>query len=450
MKTGPIAHGVLLVVVLIFGYQTWTKEKKVKPKTGNVAVWTGSVDSLVSVTFETSNPKAHTSRKLTIERRDESGQTYYWGKETRSRRAPKKANNAGHGHGHGHGHDEAKKDDAKKDGAKKGDAKKSDAKKDDAKKDDAKKDDAKKDDAKKDDAKAPEPEEEPELVTTTREFPIGEKGMDMLEALASLKALRTLGKVEQDRLEEYELHEQKDIVTVAFKSGTHTLIIGGRVYKGSNRYAMTPNDERAFTIAGTTLQPLYSGEHGVKLQKVHAYKPEDVSKIAIKVAEQTRELVRTEVKDAKGTRQSWALADSPDKADQTMKLFVEQIDKLRPSQYERELDAAKLTTLTTLTYFDKSGKQLGRFELFKLPPEPKPEQQETADNNKPKPEANTTTPGGPPHTKTPPGDNKPGSKTGTKVTEKAKYYIRTEHTRIYGLVSAFNAEKVEDDLKDIF
>ena len=31
MKRGPIVHGILLVAVLIFGYQTWTRDKTVGP-----------------------------------------------------------------------------------------------------------------------------------------------------------------------------------------------------------------------------------------------------------------------------------------------------------------------------------------------------------------------------------------------------------------------------------
>ena len=36
---GAIIHGVLLVVMLVYGYRTWTRDKTVEPNVGSVVLW---------------------------------------------------------------------------------------------------------------------------------------------------------------------------------------------------------------------------------------------------------------------------------------------------------------------------------------------------------------------------------------------------------------------------
>ena len=93
---GVIVHGVLLILMLGFGYQTWTRDKTVHVSTGDVSIWDMNVADLQAVEIETTKsdpatPTKSSQRSVRIERRTDAGGTYWWGIETRVDQKPKAA-----------------------------------------------------------------------------------------------------------------------------------------------------------------------------------------------------------------------------------------------------------------------------------------------------------------------------------------------------------------------
>src|SRR5262245_50390687 len=150
---GALIHGVLLVVMLVYGYRTWTRDKTVQPDFGAVVLWERSEADLTALELKAEN------KIVKLERRGQGGESYWWGIETNIERKPKPkppeppkpAETPKPGEGSGSA---AKAGDAKPGDAKPGDAKAGDAKPGDAKAGDAKPGDAKAGDAKPGDAKA--------------------------------------------------------------------------------------------------------------------------------------------------------------------------------------------------------------------------------------------------------------------------------------------------------
>jgi len=390
MMRGPIIHGVLLTVALLLAYQTWTREKKAEPKFGTVSVWSKPDSSLQALIFETKD------RTVRLERRTDGNDTYYWGKEirvTRKRPPPK-----------------PKRDK----------------------------------DAGPDDSKPAE-----ESKTTTREFPGGEKAEASFKHFASLKALRNLGEVSESDKEKYGLSESTDNITAVFTEGEHSLILGGKVFGSTDRYVLDTESGRGYAIAGAVLRSLNAGETGLRVKKLHRFKGEEVGKARVATAKGAeRTLVRFTVKGAKKDRKTWADAASPDKPDQTMANFIDQISKLRPSRFEPELDAGTLDLLVTVEYSAANGKAMGRFELFKEKPEPEeepPPEEAPAEDDAAKKgddavkDANK-------------GDEAKGPKKPEKKKPKKKqnYYVRTEFTRVLGKIVRSKGEAIDGDLAQIF
>ena len=46
---GALIHGVLLAVMLVYGYRTWTRDKTVQPNVGNVVLWNRAESDIVSI-----------------------------------------------------------------------------------------------------------------------------------------------------------------------------------------------------------------------------------------------------------------------------------------------------------------------------------------------------------------------------------------------------------------
>ncbi len=319
MMRSPIIHGVLLVVMLGVAYQTWTREKKVETKTGNVTVWNEDSSKLTSLVFETKN------RTLRIERRGTGEDSYLWGKEIRTRKVrkprPKPAPTADKDAGP---------------------------------------------------SKPPPPEFEEKI--TTREFPIGDAGIKLAKNFSRLRALRDLGQVTDEHRKSYKLDNSIDNVTVSFAGGkTHSLVMGGRVHGTGNRYFVDPETNKGYVLAGPLVSPLSAGETTLTLKKLHAYAPGEEKKVTIKVAGKERKLVRLETKVGKGKikrkRKTWADVATPTKADQTMANVLDHIAKLKPAQYVLDKKTDGLELLAEVEYQDASGKRIGFVKLYREAPE---------------------------------------------------------------------------------
>jgi hypothetical protein len=376
MKTGPAIHGALLVAALLVAYQTWTREEKVEPKTGAYTVWTERADSLQAITLETPD------RTVRVERRGAGADAHLWGTETTSRKAPRPPRPP----------------------VAEGE-------------------------------EPPPPPPEPETVHVTREFPVGTGGDDAFANLSALRALRELAELSDERKEEYGLADSTDQLSASFAGKTRTLILGGKVHGGSDRYALDPDSGRAYVIAGPILQPLERGEAGLRLQEIHAFDDDDLTGAVVVVGERERALVRTTVADDQGTQKTWADAASPNEANLTMANFIDRISKLRPTRYESDIEVDDLELLVRVDYRTDAGKPPGWFELYRTRP---------ADAPAPAPEPGAEAPPEPGAEAAPPTpDNLSGA-------GEVQYYVRTERTYALGAVSKIAAERIDQDLAQIF
>jgi len=79
---GALIHGALLVVMLVYGYRTWTRDRTVKPDLGKVVLWDKGEADLVSMELQT-------DKKITkVERRGQGADAYWWGTETTIEKKP--------------------------------------------------------------------------------------------------------------------------------------------------------------------------------------------------------------------------------------------------------------------------------------------------------------------------------------------------------------------------
>ena len=87
MKSALI-HGILLAVMLVYGYRTWTRDKTVQKNLGSVVLWDKSEADLVSLEYTTDKiedklpGKPQKKKTVRIERRGDGAAAYWWGIET--------------------------------------------------------------------------------------------------------------------------------------------------------------------------------------------------------------------------------------------------------------------------------------------------------------------------------------------------------------------------------
>ena len=131
MRKGLVAHGALLAVALLAAYQTWTRDKTIKPKLGDVTLMSMAVDSIDLITLQ------QDLKQVKVERRADATGSYLWATVIRTPPPPKVPEMP---------------EDA-----------------------------------------VSSPDAPPAIQPSTREFPVGKDGSTWLEKVAPLRALRDLG-----------------------------------------------------------------------------------------------------------------------------------------------------------------------------------------------------------------------------------------------------------------
>jgi hypothetical protein len=238
------------------------------------------------------------------------------------------------------------------------------------------------------DAGAPPP---PGPRTTVGFVSVG-SGDKLAEALAPLKALRALGKIGPDRAGEFGLADPEATVTVTIGSADHKLVLGSTTPGGSDRYVRDEATGEVYAVKGEPLRNLESAESLLLERDLHEWKDTEVQRARIKAGGKARELVRS---GPEGKR-FWADAQRPDTNDETLGNWMSKLDRLRPSEFVLTPPEGK-ETLFEIEYTGR--KPLGTIEVVKV-----------------------------------------------KGSDKPAFYLRTEHTRVYGKVVSTLAEQLEQDL----
>lgn len=313
-----------------------------------------------------------------------------------------------------------------------------------------------------------------EEIDKINEFMAGEKGQTLFNDLANLRALRDLGSPSDEDLKEYGLVDSKDNVTLTYSGGTKSLVIGGRIYGGRDRYVRDPETGKAYVVAGAVIDDLLTGESALRLRKVHAFEYDEVDKAVVSAAGQTRSLVRITVEDEQHvTVKNWADASKPGEPDQTMSNFLQNIDRLRPTRFEPELDVKELTLMVKVDYQRSDGGAMGWLELYEqvIQPEPaeKPEEDASAADQASDGQGGEGEATGDqdPGEETAEGDDtgaadeaeKEDNEAEKEKEEEAKkpiqpkrrvYYIRTELTRVPAVVPLDSATRITEDIDQLF
>jgi hypothetical protein len=267
------------------------------------------------------------------------------------------------------------------------------------------------------------PTDQPAPITTTREFPVGDGAEKVIKAVTSARALADLGKLTDELKKEYKLEDTSITLSIVFKSGTKSFVIGGSVYGGSDKYALDTDTGKGYVLSGSfMLQPLEQGESGLRLGDPKGFPADSVARVTASSGGKAKTALRMMADAAAkpdpanphapvaptGKTKTWG-DPATGKPDQTLANFIDNIDKLKPTKYESELDAATLTEVVKLTYQDGKGSTLGTMTLYKR--------------------------------------DKPAE---GPIPATVEYYIMTEKTRVPGVVPKSMAERVDQDIATVF
>ncbi len=392
---GALIHGVLLAVMLIYGYRTWTRDKTVEPTTGTVVLWDHPESDLVSIEYKADK------KIVKLEHKGAGADAYWWGTDTTIEKKPKAtppkpdagsgAGSAGSAAGSAAGSGSAGSAAGSGSGAGSGSAA----------------------------TPPPPPIEEEEVGRKTKEFPLGDGADKPIKGWAAARALRDLGPPTDAARKDYKLDDPKKTeLTITLKDGAHTYLIGGPVYGGSDKYALDEKTGRAYVLSRDLISGLEIGESSLHLTDPRGFDATKLESVTIESGGKSKTVARVQTGVEGQQVKTWGDPDTK-KANQTFANFVDNANNLKPTDYAPDLKATDMTQVLKLTYKDERGGQLGTLTLFKREkPGVLPEGQELDPANPPKGEL--------------------------------EYYIVTEKTRVPALVRKDTAQRTENDIEDVF
>ncbi|NUQ73551.1 MAG: DUF4340 domain-containing protein [Polyangiaceae bacterium] len=346
---GFFVHVALLGLAILAAVLVWTRDKQ--PKTlaqGDVTVWTGRAEDIERISFEGK------SKKVSLEAKKDGAGTYFVGTAEKEIARPKKDP---------HGHEAPDAADAGADAG--------------------------------GEAEPPAPKER-----TTVAFVSVSAAQKLVDQLAPLKALRSIGKIGDDRAAEFGLVESEGTLTVKMGGSERKLVFGGPTPGGGDRYARDPASGEVYAIKGDIFRNLDGAESSLMERSLHEWPENDVAAATIAAQGKTRNLVR----GGEERKRFWADPTTPDANDETAGNWMSKLDRLRPSEYSLTPPAGA-EVVVRIDFTGANAAKLGYLELIKAPP--------AASDAKP------------------------------------DYFIVTERTRLHAKVPTQAAEQVEQDVGSV-
>jgi len=181
----------------------------------------------------------------------------------------------------------------------------------------------------------------------------------LVEKLAPFKAVRALGKVPDDKLQDFGLKDPDESLKVQVEGSEHKLLVGSPIPGASDRYVMDPERRSVFVIQSDGINDLESAEWRLAEHDQHEWHDPDLSRAKITVGGKTREVVRS---GPEGKR-FWADASTPAQKDEALENYFQKIDRMRGQEFvtSAPADASPVVRID----YGSARSSLGFFELVK-------------------------------------------------------------------------------------
>jgi hypothetical protein len=221
----------------------------------------------------------------------------------------------------------------------------------------------------------------------------------LAESLAPLKALRSLGKLEDSRFAEFGLKEPDGTLKVSIGGKLHTLVVGAATPGGADRYAREAETGLGYAVPGDLVRSLEFADSRLSERSLHHFEDKEITRARISKADRARELVSVE-----GKKNAWANPQTPSSQDETAGNWMSKLETLAISDFvEQPPKALAPDTLVVKVDYFRGTKPRGFLELYKT----------QGDDGKP------------------------------------DYLVRTEYLRWYGKLRRGSADQVQQDLPSV-
>ncbi|PID39254.1 MAG: hypothetical protein CSB49_01855, partial [Proteobacteria bacterium] len=204
--------------------------------------------------------------------------------------------------------------------------------------------------------------EPPKKVLKKTYFKGNKATNELMTSLAKLRALRSLGKLGKDKLDEFGLTKSTSTLTLKSGSTTRTFIIGDRTYGNTDYYLQDKADQRVYVVRARPLSDMRYAEFRLMDRDLTPFPPTDVEKVVLVGKGKSRTLYQLNRRTQ--SKAFWADEKDAKRGKELHRSWIGKLKRLRALEYTRPGQAPKgLRPLLEVRYFGR-GKRLGTVTLL--------------------------------------------------------------------------------------
>jgi hypothetical protein len=184
-------------------------------------------------------------------------------------------------------------------------------------------------------------------------------GQKLAEKLADFRAVRELGRLDDEKAAELGLKEPETLVKITLRGETRTLDLGALAPGAGDRYVRDAKTGTTFVVEAESLRDLESAERTLIERDVHEFQMDpDVDRVVVSMGEAKRTLLRR----GPASGRFYADASAPEKSDETATTWLTKVERLRPIEFVAGEPPAPVSAQLRVEYFSTRA-SLGFIEV---------------------------------------------------------------------------------------
>jgi hypothetical protein len=201
--------------------------------------------------------------------------------------------------------------------------------------------------------------------TSTRAFTGSEAVDELLDRLAPLKALRSLGRgLPPEVLTDAKLDHPQRRLEIGLTGGPKIFDVGGRTFGARDHYLRPRGGDEVFLVESKVLGDLEYPEGKYMQRKLRDLKLEDVDHVIVAAGGRSKKVLRKNRLSAKDA--FWADEATPDARSETLENYLDKVEKLSVLRYGDTVAPLPAgDPVVEVAWHDEGGKVLERLTLSK-------------------------------------------------------------------------------------